>query len=92
MFKKKKVKEEKKNQVIEIFFKHPPSNFPGVDMSKIIRVYPIGIREDGYVLPTEPMTRRRWWFLYYISFIIPIRRFSRKNNPFYPNAKDQTKT
>ena len=79
----RKKKEEKRNITAEIFFSDPMSNLPGVDMSKVIRGYPVAIREDGYVLPTEPMTKRKWWFLYYISFIIPIRQFSSKNDPFY---------
>lgn len=79
MAKKKRVK---RNWTHHIYFNKPLSNLPGVDNSKVIRVDPIMIRDDGYVLPIEPMTKRRWYFLWYISYIIPIRRFGKKHNPF----------
>jgi hypothetical protein len=78
-----KKKEEMRNMTAEVFFSDPVGNLPGVDMSKVIQVYPVVIREDGYVPPTEPMTKRKWWFLYYISFFIPIRRYGKKYDPFY---------
>lgn len=77
-----KEKEKKRNITHELYFNMPMSNLPGIDNKLVIPVDPIAIREDGYILPTEPMTMRRWKFLYFISFFIPIRRISRKNNPF----------
>jgi hypothetical protein len=77
-----KKKEEKRNITAELLFSRPMSNLPGVDMSKVIRINPTVIRQDGYVLPTEPMTKRKWWFLYYISLVIPIRRFRDKDVPY----------
>lgn len=46
----------------------PLSNLPGIDNNLVIRSLPLVIREDGYILPTKPLTKRQWKIRYFLSF------------------------